>query len=75
MEIQGVEGIPIRVRRGETSSTFANLHPVEFSMNLDLDVAMESIELLRARTDASSSFPALFSMFPCVFGEGWRVYW
>lgn len=44
----------------EESSTFVNFHPVEFYINHDLDVAADSIELQRAESDASSSYPVLF---------------
>lgn len=47
-------------REREKRSTFVNFHPVEFSKNHDLDVATDSIKLLRAQTEASSSYPVLF---------------
>lgn len=58
-------------KKREKSSTFVNFHPVEFSMNHDLDVATDSIELQRAESNASSSYPVLFfPLFSYLFREG-----
>lgn len=60
-------------KRAKETQHFVNFHPVEFSgkKKHDLDVATDSIKLLRAQTEASSSYPVLFFSIP--LSVVWRL--